>query len=149
VSTDEQLLQTLRAALDRTDPMPEAIRAAAYAAFAWRDIDAELAALIADSAETPIPAGVRTAADHRLLTFRAPGTEIEIEVAGERLRQLTGQLVPPGPASITVCWPAGSLAVEADDLGRFTADNVPPGPVSLQVRRPSAARPVSTDWVVI
>ncbi len=42
---DDELLGMLRAALEASDPVPEAVLDAARASFTWRMIDAELAAL--------------------------------------------------------------------------------------------------------
>ena len=43
---------TLRSVIDRADPVPPAVIAAAKASFTWRTIDSELAELVADSAES-------------------------------------------------------------------------------------------------
>ena len=48
-STDP-MFATLRSVIDRADPVPQAVVAAARAAYTWRTIDAELAELTADSA---------------------------------------------------------------------------------------------------
>ena len=94
----DPVVAELRSMLDRADPVPDSVLAAAKAAFSWRTIDAELAELTADSlfADT----GVRTAEGARLLTFEGPGIEVEVEVAHTGAgRKLTGQVVPVGRAT--------------------------------------------------
>ncbi len=148
------LLEELRSVVDRVDPTPEPVLAAAKEAFAWRTIDAELAELTADSLATA--GGVRATDGARLLTFHATGVDVDVEVEVEvadtgQTRRLTGQLVPPGGATVTVRWGDGSVDVEADDLGRFTAAGIPAGTVSLVVVRQGGEQPrrVATSWVSI
>jgi hypothetical protein len=144
---DEQLLVELRAALDGADPIPERVRAAARDAFAWRTIDAELAALSYDSLlDDKELAGVRSGADAaRMLTFEAADLTVEIEVERGRL---IGQLVPPQPGEVEVRHAGGSLTVQADEVGRFVAEPVPRGPFSLRCRT-AAAIAIVTDWIVL
>ncbi len=47
---DDALMVELRHVVGRVDPIPEAVRIAARAAIEWRTLDAELAALVHDSA---------------------------------------------------------------------------------------------------
>ncbi|HWF42092.1 MAG TPA: hypothetical protein VN738_05225 [Acidothermaceae bacterium] len=144
----EPLLAELRNVVDQADPIPEPVVAAAKAVFTWRTIDAELAELVADSFVTA--AGTRTADAARLLTFQADDTEVEVEIAATgATRRITGQLVPPGPAEITIRWAGGSVEARTDELGRFSADNVPALAVSLSILRRGAGRPVVTSWVSI
>jgi hypothetical protein len=144
----DPLLAELVEMLERADPVPSDVVDAARASFTWRTIDAELAELTADSLLTG--AGVRGSDPARLLTFAGPGLEVEVEVAvtGDD-RRLTGQLVPTGPAEVSVRWATGSADTVADDLGRFTVGGVPATTVSLAVRRPGAERPVVTSWTAL
>ncbi len=59
-----------RALHDAVDPVPEPVVAAAHAAFEWRDVDAELAALTSDT--LPAQAGMRSTGQARLLVFSGP-----------------------------------------------------------------------------
>jgi hypothetical protein len=150
LSEDADLLAVLHGIWDEVDPVPAHVLEAARGAFAWRDIDAELAELVLDSRLTE--AGVRSAEGPRLLTFEAPGLTIEVEVgvtAGGR--NLVGQLVPPGPAAVTIRCNGPDRTLEADDLGRFSAVDVPAGPVSLLCRRAGtdATADLATSWVTI
>lgn len=143
----DPLLVQLRDVAELADPIPEAVLTAARAAFTWRTIDAELAELTADSLLAA--AGVRASQAARLLTFNAPGVEIEVEVAVTGgARRLTGQLVPVASAELTVRWGDGATSTTSDDLGRFTAHDVPAGLVRIEIRRPSQA-PIMTSWVTI
>jgi hypothetical protein len=144
---DEQLLVALRAALDGSDPIPERVVVAARDAFAWRTIDAELAALSYDSLlDNKELAGVRSGSDSaRMLTFESDQLTVEVEVEHGRLM---GQLVPPQPGAVEVRHAGGSLTVQADEIGRFVAEPVARGPFSLRCRT-SAATAIVTDWIVL
>lgn len=147
-STPDPMFATLRNVIDRADPVPQAVVDAARAAYTWRTIDAELAELTADSAMTA--AAVRSSSAPRLLTFEGAGVEVEVEVAHTgTTRHLSGQLVPMGPAHITIRWSSGSQDTTADDLGRFTVDRVPAGSVSLVILRPATEQPIVTSWISI
>jgi hypothetical protein len=144
----EPLLRELRDVVDKADPIPGHVLAAAKAAFSWRTIDAELAELDNDSLVAG--AAVRAADAARLLTFEGPDVEVEVEVAETGgTRRLTGQLVPAGGARVTVRWASGRVEVDADEFGRFTAAEVPAASVRIEVRRPAEDRPIVTSWVSI
>ena len=146
--TTDPMYATLRNVIDHADPVPQAVVDAARATYTWRTIDAELAELTADSAMAT--AGVRSASAPRLLTFEGAGVEVEVEVAHTgSTRHLSGQLVPMGPAQITVRWSSGSQEATADDLGRFAVDRVPAGSVSLAILRTGADQPIVTSWISI
>ena len=139
---------TLRSVIDRADPVPSTVIDAARAAYTWRTIDAELAELTADSALAA--AGVRSSSAPRLLTFEGDGVEVEVEVAETgATRRLSGQLVPVGPAQVSVRWPGGTRETTADDLGRFAVEGVPAGSVSLAVVRAGVEHEIVTSWISI
>lgn len=152
IDSDDELLAQLRAYFTATDPVPTHVRDAAEASLTWRTIDAELAELVADSAEAPL-VGVRSAPSAtggRLLTFSGPDLVVEVEVSAAGLgRRLVGQLVPPRTAEVEIRWPGGSLVRSADDVGHFTAEAVPAGPVSVVCRFTGTGAPVATSWVSI
>lgn len=149
----DPLLDELRGVVDRADPVPDAVVRAAKESFVWRTIDADLAALVNDSAAhdtAAAAAAVRAGGAARLLTFEAPGVEVEVEV-GEvgQGRRLTGQLVPVSRARIIIRSMTGAVDVVADEFGRFSADAVPAGTVRLEIEREGSTSPVVTSWVSI
>jgi hypothetical protein len=146
---DTELLADIRDVYDQLDPVPPEVVAAARGALTWLTIDADLAELTADSLIDS--AAVRSAGAPRLVSFEADGLTVEVEVAetGDT-RRLVGQLVPPGPAQVTVRSAGGEHTVEADELGCFAVEGIAPGPVSLLCRLPdSPDRPVVTSWISI
>lgn len=151
---DAALLTELAAVVTATDALPVAVRAGALGAFGWLNVDAELADLLADSAEqlagsSAGPARGAAPTDARLLTFGAGDVVVEVEISGtgDRLR-MVGQVVPPQQGPLVVRSDAGAVTTQADELGRFVADGVPPGPVSLVVAR-STGHPLVTPWTVV
>jgi hypothetical protein len=146
--SQDPLLTSLFNVVANVDPVPASVVEAARAAYTWRTIDAELAELTADSAMAT--AGVRSSSAPRLLTFEGAGVEVEVEVAQTgSTRRLTGQLVPVGPARVTVRWSGGTQEIVADELGRFAAEGVPAGSVSIVVERAGAEHPIVTSWISI
>lgn len=153
--SDEQLLGRLAEALDAADRMPAGVAEAARATFTWRTIDAELAALVFDSASEEL-VGVRSAeaesstAAARQMTFRTPGVEIELIVVSETSRRLVGQLVPPQAAEIELHHEDLTATAKSDNLGRFTFQDVPAGSVRLTCRLPGEdGALIQTEWIII
>lgn len=148
--TDQALLARLRSAFETVDPAPTDVVGLARASLSWRDADAALAELVADSLTDADLARTRRARGPRLLTFQADGLTIEIEVAEDGAsRRLLGQLVPPSRAEVVVRWPGGHKRVDSDEIGRFSVSAVPAGQVSLSCTLEHATRPVATSWVSI
>jgi hypothetical protein len=146
--SQDPLLTALRNVVANADPVPPSVVEAARAAYVWRTIDAELAELTADSAMAT--SGVRSSSAPRLLTFEGAGVEVEVEVAETgSTRRLSAQLVPVGPAQVTVRWSGGTKETTADELGRFAVDGVPAGSVSLVVERVGVEHPIVTSWISI
>lgn len=147
---DARLLAEFHAYFDRTDPLPAAVTDAAKAAFELRDLDAQIAELLHDSAvDTEQLAGVRGTAA-RLLTF-AVGEErfVELDVAVHgALRTLAGYLVPGSAGRLTVEHGGVTIAVDVDDQGRFSVDRVAPGPVRLRFAV-DGHTPVATQWITL
>jgi hypothetical protein len=149
----DPLWRQLGAVIAGADPIPPEILQAARESFAWRTIDAELAALAYDSVvDRPMSDVVRGSQGPRMLTFEAPDLTVEIQVTtvGAR-RRLSGQLTPPQPARLTVQHPRSTTVIEADELGRFMADDLPAGPSSLRCHRGGGEgdTPVVTEWVTL
>ncbi|GAA0581734.1 hypothetical protein HPO96_08190 [Kribbella sandramycini] len=145
---DGQLLEALRDTLTADQDMPRAFVDAGKAAFAWRTIDAELAALTYDSAwESLEPAPVRSAAESatlRALTFASEGWRIELELTPDGL---LGQLDPPAAGEIVARTDADVLATaRIDELGFFVLKPVPKVPYRL-VCTPDDGPTILTGWV--
>ncbi|MGH9149081.1 MAG: hypothetical protein ACRD0D_02970 [Acidimicrobiales bacterium] len=147
--TDERLLSRLATLLGRLDdPVPDHVRAAAEASFDWRTVDAELAALVYDSALDDERLMALRGPAGRQLTFEAGGLVVEVQVEGPD-RQLVGQLVPPQRAEVEIRSPRSSVTVTSDDLGRFRSARLPAGPFSLRCRLAANRPPTETEWVVV
>ncbi|MFJ5779218.1 hypothetical protein [Streptomyces sp. NPDC093094] len=144
-SFDTGLLEEeLRRAAAVLDPVPAELRRIAVEAYLLHDLDAGIAELTFDSLVDALP--VRGAADPpRMLTFRAGGLTVDVEVTGEGL---LGQVLPPQPAGIEVLGgphPAAPAALAADDMGRFSSDVPPSGPFALRLR--AGGQVVVTEWL--
>jgi hypothetical protein len=150
---DARLEEELRELAARLDPVPDRLVQAALDAYAWRTVDAELAELVFDSlADRDEAAVVRGRQQERLLSFRASGLTIEVEVTVVGpARRLIGQLVPPQTAEVEVRHQDEVVTLGTDEFGRFIADRMPGGPVSLRCGPAGGQdRPaVVTEWIPI
>jgi len=146
---DDRLLAALGEAVRAARSVPPEFVAAAKAAYTWRDVDAELAALTYDSAseEDREPAGTRaTPTRLRALTFVSANLVIELEVGQD---SCLGQLVPIQPGQVEVQLATGELIpATVDDVGYFVVRPVPAGWVRLRCH-PAAGTEVVTGWVVL
>lgn len=144
---DLGLLAELSAMFDVVDPVPTEVTRAAYGAFAWRTIDAELAELAEDTLLAG--AGGIRGTDTRLLTFEAPTVSVVVEVTeiGPR-RRLVGQVIPAIPGEIRIEHPAGTTTVDVDDQGLFSVESMPCGPARVALSVPGGGG-VVTSWVTV
>ena len=157
---DDALLARVAEVFNRFDPVPDIVIELARLSFGWRDLDAELATLVADShldeGQATVRGGIAAGVGPRLLSFEAAdGFALELEVTADgspedpgSRRNLLGLLIPAGPARIEVRQPAGSLSVEADDQGRFAVTDVEPGLFRLTCHRTDEPS-VSTPWLTL
>lgn len=151
-SDDDLLLDELRRVVAAIDPVPEAVKVAARAAIEWRTIDAELAALVHDSAVDEPVLAVRGDTEPRLLTFAAGELTIELEAepAEDGTVRLVGQLVPAQAAQIAIHHADDLVATHADERGRFVAAGVGTGHLSVRCRLDGVTgegRVVETAWL--
>lgn len=149
MADDDELEQELRRAERLLDPVPAHLARGAVDMFDLQAIDAELAALVFDSADAESAAAVRGSGQPRLLTFLAGDLSIELELTGTALeRGISGQLIPAQPAEIEIRFGGQRLAATADELGRFAVTSAGSGPISLRVRSggPASAQ-VVTEWI--
>jgi hypothetical protein len=151
---DEALLEELRAEARAHDDVPEAVLHAARAAYTWRTVDEELAALAEltfDSAAGGAAlAGVRgTVADARVLSFEQGASALELECARDRNGvDVSGQVVPVGVADVVV--------ESADDSAPVHAQSDANGLFRVRVETTSAIRlrvttaggdTLRTEWI--
>jgi hypothetical protein len=147
---DDELLAALGQALSAREAVPRAFVEAGQGAFAWRDIDAELARLTYDSAQgaeaaSAMRAGAE-AASIRALTFTSDRLTIELEVTPD---SLVGQVIPVQAAAIEVQLQGGtSTTFPADEIGLFSIRPIPAGPFRLYCR-PQAGPGAVTGWVTL
>jgi hypothetical protein len=148
VFDDEELLAALRQALAERQAVPPEFVEAAKNAFAWHNIDAELAELTYDSSRDAEPARSTRAetASIRALTFTSAHLTIELEVTHD---SLLGQIVPAQPGSGKVQLRDGAeTTVPADEIGRFTIRPMPAGTFRLHCKT-SADADALTGWITL
>ena len=144
---DEEILATLRRALDESDLAPSDVSEFAKAAFRWREIDAELAQLDFDSVDEDVPSGVRSSATARMLSFQTGRWVLDVEY-DEVSRRLIGQIEPETPYRIDLHSAGTFFTVESDEQGRFEAEGILTGPLSM-VLRFVGGPVIKTQWVVL
>ena len=144
--SDEALLSELRAAVTGAGSVPRSMVEAARAAFAWRDVDAELELLVL-AYDSLVEGGalVRDAGGPgpvaRTLVFDGDGVSLEVEVGDE----IEGQLIPPQPGCVELLGAGGTLGqVQADPMGCFRLPR--PGHGPLRFRCTTSVSGGTTDW---
>jgi hypothetical protein len=148
VYDDEELLVVLRQALAERQAVPPEFVAAAKNAFAWHNIDAELAQLTYDSNDDRREAAVMRSetASIRALTFTSVHLSIELEVTEH---SLLGQIIPPRPGVLEIHTRAGEISTtEVDEIGCFAVDPIPDIPFRLRCRTADGTD-VLTGWITI
>ena len=131
---DEQLLAALREALEADEAVPPEFIEVGKNAYAWHNIDAELAQLTYDSTREPDHAlRLRAeAASIRALTFTSAHLTIELEVSED---SVLGQVIPAQPGMIEIQGREGATATtEADEVGCFLIRPIPDSPFRLRFR---------------
>lgn len=140
--TDDQLMELLRASLEAGRPVPPNVEAVADMTFAWRTVDADLAALSYDSVLEP--STTRADGTVRTLAFELnDDIRIDIRIDTERTR-IVGQIEPAGEGMAELVHREGVERVDVDDFGVFVFEAIASGPVSIRVR--VGDRSVRTEW---
>jgi hypothetical protein len=145
---DEALLAALRQALRARLAVRSGFIEAGKGAFAWHNIDAELAQLTYDSERDPDPAASMRAeaASVRALTFTSAHLAITLEVIGD---SLLGQVIPAQPASIESQTLTGAEpAFSTDGIGYFSIRPLPAARFRLCCRT-AAGIEVLTGWITL
>lgn len=146
---DDRLLAALGEAVRAAKAVPPEFTAAGQAAFTWRTIDAELAALTFDSAaaaEPAMPAVRAEEASPRFLTFAGSELTIELEIGSD---SVVGQIVPAGSGHVDACPASGpAMTAEIDEIGCFIIAPLPPSPFRLHCHLASGSS-VLTTWITL
>lgn len=146
--SDEELLTALREAVRAREAVPSRFVEMGKNAYAWHNIDAELAQLTYDSsADRELSAAVRSeTASIRALTFTSAHLSIELEVTEG---SLLGQIIPPREGTLETQTGTGiSMTTAVDELGCFAIDPIPAGPFRLRCRT-TAGSDVVTGWITL
>ncbi|HME66939.1 MAG TPA: hypothetical protein VKG61_18780 [Streptosporangiaceae bacterium] len=144
---DEELLAALGEAIRAREEVPEWFVETGKNAYAWHNIDAELAQLTYDSSrDQDAVAAVRSeAASIRALTFTSVQLSIELEVAGG---SLVGQIIPPRAGTLEVHTTAGVTSLPVDEIGCFAVTPIPSSPFRLRCCTEDGAD-VLTGWITL
>jgi hypothetical protein len=145
---EEQLLDALREAMRARQAVPARFVEVAKGAYAWHNIDAELAQLTYDSSrEHDWVAGIRSeSASIRALTFTSPHLSIELEVTDDAL---IGQIIPAQEGTIEAQAQAYTTpAIPIDQIGCFAIDPIPASPFRLHVHTDQGTD-VVTGWITL
>jgi hypothetical protein len=145
---DDELLAAVREAVRARQAVPPEFVEAGKSAFAWHNIDAELAQLTYDSSlDTQYEPSMRTeTASIRALTFTSAHLTIELEVSQD---SLLGQIVPAQSGTIKVQPRDGTeTTVSADEIGCFTIRPIPSGPFRLHCQSAGGTSAL-TGWIML
>ena len=144
---DEQLLAALGEAMKARQAVPEWFVETGKNAYAWHDIDAELAQLTYDSRrdEDTVGAVRSEAASIRALTFTSGRLSMELEVTD---RSLLGQIIPPRAGTLEVHTTTGVTTWPVDETGCFAVTPIPASPFRLRCRTEDGAD-VLTGWITL
>ena len=145
---DDQLLAALGEAIRARLAVPAQFIEAGKNAYAWHNIDAELAQLTYDSQENRRELAVvrSETASVRALTFTSAHLTMELEVTENAV---LGQIIPPRAGTLEVHTRAGEItATEMDEIGCFAVDPIPDSPFRLRCRTADGAD-VLTGWITL
>jgi len=144
---DEELLAALGEAMKAREAVPAWFVETGKNAYAWHNIDAELAQLTYDSTrDQDTVAAVRSeAASIRALTFTSARLSMELEVTD---RSLLGQIIPPRAGTLEVHTTAGVISSPVDEIGCFAVTPIPASPFRLRCRTADGAD-VLTGWITL
>jgi hypothetical protein len=142
----EQLLAALGEAIRARQAVPDSFIDMGKGAYAWHNIDAELAQLTYDSSREPA-AGLRSeTASIRALTFTSAHLSLELEVTGD---SLVGQIIPLRSGTLEIQTRAGATTTTpVDEIGCFAIDPIPDGPFRLRCRMVDDTD-VLTGWITL
>lgn len=142
----EQLLAALGEAVRARQAVPDSFIEMGKGAYAWHNIDAELAQLTYDSSREPV-AGLRSeTASIRALTFTSAHLSLELEVTGD---SLLGQIIPLRSGALEIQTRAGAITTTpVDEIGCFAVEPIPASPFRLRCRTVDGTD-VLTGWITL
>ena len=145
VEDDDRLLAALSEAMRAREAVPAWFIETGKNAYAWHNIDAELAQLTYDSHTDHRVAAVTRSetASIRALTFTSAQLSIELEVTEDGL---LGQIIPPRAGTLEIHTTAGISTTTLDEIGLFAVDPKPDGSFRLRCRT-SDGVDVITGWI--
>lgn len=136
---DEEILSHLREMFAGDVPPPDAVQAA-YAAFGWRTLDADLAQLIEDSQVEVVM--FRQGSHARLLAYECEQGVVELGIDDHAFELV----VRPAPVAVVVHRPSGSSPLELDADGRTSATEAA-GPIRFGIVWDSGS--ILTPWTTL
>jgi hypothetical protein len=142
---DDELLATLHDAMRAREAVPAPFVDTAKNAYAWHNIDAELAQLTYDSQSDHRMATVTRSepASIRALTFTSDRVSLELEVTED---SLLGQIIPPRTGTLEVHTKTGVMTTTVDEIGCFAVDPKPDNSFRLRCRTADGTD-VLTGWI--
>jgi hypothetical protein len=144
----DELLTALRDAVRARNAVPAEFVETGKNAFAWHNIDAELAQLTYDSSRDTLyqPSLRAETASIRALTFTSAHMTIELEVSQD---SLLGQIIPAQRGTVRIQPRDGpETTVSADEIGCFSICPIPSGPFRLHCQS-DAGTGALTGWVAL
>ena len=142
---DDNLLAALREALSASEAVPAWFVETGKNAYAWHNIDAELAQLTYDSfSDQRMATATRSeTASIRALTFTSANLSMELEVSEE---SLLGQIIPPRAGMLEIHTKTGVITTSVDEIGCFAVDPKPDTSFRLRCRIADGTD-VLTGWI--
>lgn len=127
---DNELLGAIRTVYETADPPPPSIALRATDHFDLHYVDAMVAQLVYDSAESLV--GVRTTTTTREVSYVAG--DVTLDLMAERVAdgiRLVGQISPPAEVEIVVVQGNSTSRTQTDGLGRFVVNGLDRRPMRL------------------
>jgi hypothetical protein len=142
---DDKLLAALREALSASEAVPAWFVETGKNAYAWHNIDAELAQLTYDSfSDQRMATATRSeTASIRALTFTSAKLSMELEVSED---SLLGQIIPPRAGMLEIHTKTGVTTTSVDEIGCFAVEPKPDTSFRLRCRIADGTD-VLTGWI--
>lgn len=144
---DNTLMDALREAIRAREAVPAWFVETGKSAYAWHNIDAELAQLTYDSErdQRVVTTTRSETASIRALTFTSARLSIELEVSED---SLLGQILPPQAGTLEIHTTTGIDNTTVDEIGIFAVEPIPSGSFRLRYRTPNGVD-VMTGWITL